>query len=147
MPPQCRDLGAEATAAHSAELGRLMLLESKLVRKVANTLTRADADELDEHLQEVKKLGSALEGLGGRREDIVRHCLNGLANAKVAEAQGAAQRPEVVSHLMEVRASGSPADAMRRSADAAPAAAARDPGARNPAHQLPGPDESLPPGV
>lgn len=65
-------------------------------------LDDAEKEELVTNLEEAQKIVSALEGVGSQRNHILLHCLNGLANAKVATASGEGERKEVLAQLLEL---------------------------------------------
>lgn len=62
-------------------------------------LDDAEKEQLVTNLEESQKIVANLEGVGSRRNHILLHCLNGLANAKVATATGVEERKEVLSQL------------------------------------------------
>jgi hypothetical protein len=73
--------------------------ESSVVAKGWRSISQEDGRELEQNVKEARRILKSLVGFGGQRNDILAHALNGLANAKVAEALGEQQRPQVFEHL------------------------------------------------
>eukprot|EP00040_Diaphanoeca_grandis_P019777 m.104717 g.104717 ORF g.104717 m.104717 type:complete len:265 (-) comp27589_c0_seq2:116-910(-) len=94
------------TSAVNPELDKMLtqafILQSKLTMKSSNQLDDADRALLTENLEEAQVIMVKLESVGDKRNDILLHALNGLANAKIAKAQGIPQRPEVISQLFNL---------------------------------------------
>lgn len=84
------------------ELTKAFIQQSKLAMRATNTLTDANKTKLFENLLEAEKILENLKGVGDKRNDILLHALNGLANVKVARAMGTVQRPEVISQLFNL---------------------------------------------
>ena len=78
------------------------MLQSQLTSRSRRALSASDRKVLDENVAEAQKICVSLDGLGGQRADILAMVLNGLANAKVAQADGGAPRPGVLEHLFQM---------------------------------------------
>eukprot|EP00038_Savillea_parva_P008674 m.178466 g.178466 ORF g.178466 m.178466 type:complete len:297 (-) comp14549_c0_seq1:294-1184(-) len=71
-----------------------------LTMKASVMLDESEKEQLVSNLEESQKIVASLEGYASRRNHILLHCLNGLANAKVASAaEGTQARKEVLKQL------------------------------------------------
>lgn len=80
-------------------IAKAEILYSGLSARAGNILTDSDKETLVTNLEEVKTIVLSLDGVASKRSALVMHCLNGLANAKVARAEGQQKRDEVMSQL------------------------------------------------
>mmetsp|Transcript_35402 Transcript_35402/g.92635 ORF Transcript_35402/g.92635 Transcript_35402/m.92635 type:complete len:288 (-) Transcript_35402:90-953(-) len=83
----------------TSKLTQAEIKHSTLSAKVGVLLDEAEKEQLVTNLEEAQQIVEKLDGVGSRRNHILLHCLNGLANAKVATASGATERKEVLTQL------------------------------------------------